>query len=527
MNDETEPPLDPLDAQLLALLDGDLEEEQRELLEKRLVAEPELRKRLRDLQRSWEILGEIPHKTVDHRFASTTVEMIVTRATQELETLPLALHGGRKGKWTLMLACLAAFLLGGISIAAYRWLVYYKELHDLEVVAHLDALRQVDDVAFLQDLAQNDAWEKHIAVGTELDRIRRQERANLSAVALRQRPAALQELPDSQRSRVKIDWDDWSRFPPARKQELRQRYQEIVSQPNGEKLLLEADRYAAWLEALSPTESSRIATVPANQRAQHITEQFAAIEKDWSERADDQHIREFVSSLIAEWETNPPPFLERIRNEMLKESEKAPSLRELVSLFFSIRWRERGPHLEPLISTILTPDQKQRLLAGLSDSTKQKSPEELHLYLGRHISTVMRDWLVPRDNIEDFLRKVYSNLPAQKREIIDLSSPDTLKRRMDEFTYSRFGPGPGPARPSFGGGRPEGGRPEPGRGDGGRPEMGRGDGSRGEDGLQPPADDGVDRSRRLEFRDGPPPFDRFPPDLRRSDDSPGKTRPPQ
>jgi hypothetical protein len=491
MNDEDEPPLNPLDAQLMALLDGELDEEQRESLEKRLVAEPDLRKRLRALQRSWELLGEVPHKTVDQRFANTTVEMIVTRATQELRSLPLAINGGRKGRWTLLLACTATFLLGGLSVAGYRTWRYYKELRDLEIVTHFDALRQIDDIAFLRELSTSEAWRKHIATGIEVNRIKSQARADLSTVALRERPAALQDLSESQLGRIKIAWDDWLRSPPEQQQEIRKRLGEIMRQPNGDELLAQAGYYAAWLEALSPTESSKITTVPAAERVAHITKQFTAIENDWNERADDQHIHEFVSSLLAEWEKSPPRFLERVRQEAAGDANRVPSLRESIGRFFASRSRERGHPFEPLMDTILTSEQKDRLLSGLSESTKQKSPEELQLYLARRMSIEVRDWMFPQDNIEDFLQKIYSKLPPSKQEIIDLSPPDTLKKRIEEYTFGRHGPGgagppgigPGPGRPGFGG--------------------------RSDDGRPPPEGEGrFDRARRPEFREGSPPAPR-------------------
>ena len=57
---DDEAPLDPIDEQLVAYLDGELESQERDELEKRLGSDGQLRLRLRTLQRGWEMLENLP-----------------------------------------------------------------------------------------------------------------------------------------------------------------------------------------------------------------------------------------------------------------------------------------------------------------------------------------------------------------------------------------------------------------------------------------------------------------------------------
>ena len=455
---EQEPPVDLIDSQLLALLDDDISDMERESLEKRLISEPNLRKRLRDLQQSWEALGELPRKSVDQRFTSTTVEMIVTRASQELDSMPLAVNAGRPGRFKLLTLCGVMLVVGAASVYGYRHCQYRNQLSDLAVVDHLDALMHADDISFVRALAASYYWRKHLAEGVQLGRIRGGEPSVIASVRLSERTSALQALDDVHVKRIKMDWDDWSRLQPKQQKQLRLRYQTIISQPDAEQLLEAAQNYALWLEVLSPVESSKTASVSASDRLTYIINKFPGLEKDWHEQVDDEFIRQFAADLVAQWEKSPPPFLDRFRRENPDRND-AESLRHL--FFRYVQSLNRWRNSEPFLAQILTPEQTEPLMRGLSESARKKNPEELQGYVASRMRMAFARAMF--GNFDEMIEKGYEKLALMAREVVDLSPPDALRERMQEFLSDGRGSGFGGQPLMEGGGSFNGNRSGVGR----------------------------------------------------------------
>ncbi|MCS7021358.1 MAG: hypothetical protein NZU63_05985 [Gemmataceae bacterium] len=90
-------PLDPLDEELVAYLDGELPEEQARQIEQRLAADPQLRRRAILLKKTYELLDYLPRPEASPDFATRTLEKIPASPRSTASLLPPAPAGTANG----------------------------------------------------------------------------------------------------------------------------------------------------------------------------------------------------------------------------------------------------------------------------------------------------------------------------------------------------------------------------------------------------------------------------------------------
>ncbi len=469
----TDDAIDPIDEQLMALLDGDLEEADRLKLEKRLIEEPSLRKRLRELQRSWEMLNDLPHKTVDHRFASTTVEVVVKRATQELEALPLATNAGKRGRLTLAIAALTAFAIGIVAILVMRQLEYRGQLHDLAVAEHMDGLLRAGeaDYEFLRALAKDERWQKHIARGSELGRLKIDDENQISSVALNKRPKKLAELPAEARSRLEFAWEDWNRYNETEKNTMRLRYAALLAQRDGEELLRMADLYARWLKQLPSERAGVIAGAEIAKRPDVMAAEYAQLERIWDNRAVMQAIQPVWQGILEKWEADPSKALEdAIERSPIQERAIADQLKRMLA-----NNANTGSRVSSILRDVMrlpgadwrvwkywmSEEDREAMIKALPQELRPENPDELD-----NVIVGSLRWLVLSASNESQIKARYAKLGEENpilKEQLDLDQPS--KVRMLDWPSSFRGPGGGPG--FNGGGR----GPDRGGGRGGRDDQ--------------------------------------------------------
>jgi anti-sigma factor RsiW len=143
-----------LDEELVAYLDGELSAEQNQVVEQRLSSDPDYRERLRELEKTWDLLDELPAGEPTQSFTQSTLELVLSEDTQ------LQLKK-RRTSWTLPLRVLAfsalPLALFGSAFAATRYWQnqpYRQLLQDLPVIENVDMFTKVEDLRFLELLEQ-------------------------------------------------------------------------------------------------------------------------------------------------------------------------------------------------------------------------------------------------------------------------------------------------------------------------------------------------------------------------------------
>jgi hypothetical protein len=152
MEDST--PITPnLRENLVAYLDGELEESEALEVERTLTESAEIRQEVEALARTWELLEQLPRVRASNEFTERTLASIQAASAQE-ETQPFISPVTRRKLWT-------AALLGGLVLSAAAGFFLTNRgiprpsetlLRDLPVIEKLDLYEEVGDVRFLEEL---------------------------------------------------------------------------------------------------------------------------------------------------------------------------------------------------------------------------------------------------------------------------------------------------------------------------------------------------------------------------------------
>ena len=155
-----------IDEELVAYLDGELDAEAVVRFEARLADHANLRQKLQQHRRTWDLLDELPRINVDDQFTQTTVEMVAISVADEVEN---ASHHES------LRATLGWLIGGGVALAAslvgYTWVASIvaapnrQLVEDLRVIENLDEYRAVEDIEFLRALEREGLFATEVVDG--------------------------------------------------------------------------------------------------------------------------------------------------------------------------------------------------------------------------------------------------------------------------------------------------------------------------------------------------------------------------
>lgn len=140
------------DELLTSYLDGELSDEQRIEVEARLANEAEFRANLHRLQRTWDILDELPQAKLKNSFTQSTIEMVVADAQRESRK-----QRRRRWDWPFRIALLIAiptfaFLLSWSVMHYWQDTPNREVINRLPVIDNVDLYLKAESVDFLTQL---------------------------------------------------------------------------------------------------------------------------------------------------------------------------------------------------------------------------------------------------------------------------------------------------------------------------------------------------------------------------------------
>ncbi len=149
--------------QLVAYLDGELDAESSLQVERRLAEDANFRRELQQLQRTWDMLDELPKAEVSEAFTQTTVEMVVLSAEHELqEEGKRVVRRGRLlwaigGGGLVATACVSFWLMSTYLSRSNERLV-----RDLPVIEDIELLRVADNMEFVRQLDKSGLFDEEV-----------------------------------------------------------------------------------------------------------------------------------------------------------------------------------------------------------------------------------------------------------------------------------------------------------------------------------------------------------------------------
>ena len=151
--EDSSPPTPDLRANLVAYLDGELDEVATVEVEKTLTESEEIRLEVEALSKTWELLDALPPVQASSHFTERTLQSIQTESLPDAAR-PLLSPAGRRSllRIILMLGLVSCAVLG--FYLANRAVPKRSEglLRDLPVIENLDLYEEAGDVEFLRDL---------------------------------------------------------------------------------------------------------------------------------------------------------------------------------------------------------------------------------------------------------------------------------------------------------------------------------------------------------------------------------------
>lgn len=357
-----EPEADPVDAELIAYLDGELEPAAARELEDRLDADPNLRARAEGLKRSYDLLDFLPKPEPSPTFATRTMDKLPVSGTRpavstaETAATPAPAGfsslsftgmqpaaGGPSWAWAACLALAVALALGigYLGTAALRAYVFPptepKEpgndsipVADVRLIERLPLYAAVDDLEYLNQLGTPEFFGDGLSPPEWLVPSQPLEFEKPSAARLQELFAAFRELPAERQETLRtLDQQVHAQEPAKRDRLLRlletyaswlQRLpdadrKDVLAAPTSAKRLeaiREVDR-KQWIASLPATQRSKLKDLPAAEKAELIAK--------W--RADEERLRGEWSVARVQWEAirtgrQPWPFSDdRMKKDVL------------------------------------------------------------------------------------------------------------------------------------------------------------------------------------------------------------------
>ena len=143
--------LPPSEEQLVAYLDGELDDESSRSLEQRLATDSGLRSQLSRLERTWDMLDQLGRAEVGEAFTRTTIEMVALAAEQEQQQEEAERPVRRRRRLFVGAAGILASSAVGFLLVWALWPNPNRQLlEDLPVLERLDEYRQIDGIEFLE-----------------------------------------------------------------------------------------------------------------------------------------------------------------------------------------------------------------------------------------------------------------------------------------------------------------------------------------------------------------------------------------
>ncbi len=251
------------DEQLVAYLDGELDVAVARQIEASLADDPRLHGRLRDLDRTWGLLGQLETDAVSHDFTRSTLELVAAAGEADRKR---AVNPWRRA---LRLALLVIGL--AVSGAAGFFIVTVVRpdpnrglLEDLPVLENLDYYRAAQSLEFLGLLYRSDAFSEDPPADDEPDS--RWIRFEPPEVARRR----IEGMSPAEKERLRARREQFAALDAAEQTHLRRLHEDLAADPEAEALWAVAERYFEWLKPLPPFVRAELLALPPVERVERV-----------------------------------------------------------------------------------------------------------------------------------------------------------------------------------------------------------------------------------------------------------------
>ncbi len=322
-NDAPRPSQTPTDEQLTSYLDGELDIEQRRGIEELLASNADVRRRVQEMERTWDLLDGLDAAPVGDQFAQSTLEMVALAARDDVEQIAQQTPVYRCFRVLGLAAIvLVTAALGFAAVILFRPDPNRPLLDDLFLLEHFDQYRQVGDIEFLRMLRKEKLFlsgstgvSENEASGANESRERRLQRIQSMS------PSQLEEI-------VRLQ-ERFGYLDVRQQQELRRLDQEFQKAPDSPQLLQIMGRYCQWLKAFSSYTRAELAEMNAVERLKAVKKRLDDQAREQRQRVSEKDLetlRAWVRDCAERYEAQ---FLKTMSSQQRKKyADLSPAERQ-------------------------------------------------------------------------------------------------------------------------------------------------------------------------------------------------------
>jgi anti-sigma factor RsiW len=154
---------------LVAYLDGELDEETARAIEARINVDPDVRAEADALKQAWEMLDFLPRPEPSSNFTHRTMERLTLQGPLSTMTMPRQRDGRRGPSWLLRTAGLIFVAAAGFALAVLLWPKPPPStgsdqldailIEDMRVIENKHLYDHVEDLDFLKKLDEADLFD--------------------------------------------------------------------------------------------------------------------------------------------------------------------------------------------------------------------------------------------------------------------------------------------------------------------------------------------------------------------------------
>jgi len=133
---------------LIAYMDNELGQEQRQAFERRLTEEPQLRQRLTEFKKTWNILNFLEMLETNQEQVYSTLELIAVQVEGDAKS-----QAARQSKANFVHSFLLWTLLFGLAFLGYQAVDRFSQVHEQQEIDDLRVIERLDQYYLLDEIS--------------------------------------------------------------------------------------------------------------------------------------------------------------------------------------------------------------------------------------------------------------------------------------------------------------------------------------------------------------------------------------
>jgi hypothetical protein len=349
--------------ELVAYLDGELSGDETRRLEKRLAEEPDTRRALQELDRTWHMLDSLDAPPVDEDFTRTTIAMVAVAASEDAERLRAAMpRRRRRRRLAVAGGLLAASVAGFLAVYALAPDPNAALRRDLTVLENLDEYRDVDDIALLRTLVA----EKLFA-----------EKSDDAEETFPEPQPRLEQMNPNQKEELVRHEEQFLAMGLAQQQQIRQLDEAIRGDADAEKLRETMHRYYHWLGSLPLFRRAELMEMKLPQRVKQIKQILQEQAKSGLNPLGEEDRRALIQWMQQFATDHEAKLLEFAQSRHRPPGKLNAAMRHRIALAVLCQhWQSSNPLSRPKMSDAEAADLRSKLTAETRRRLETMPPPE-------------------------------------------------------------------------------------------------------------------------------------------------------